>query len=110
MAIGDAKIELRCALADVAELEEPNQSYRLAPIDDPEAGDVRSREVHRGDVAGCQPASTVKGPLVVAEELDELVVVVRDLDPSELDWHPLTLRPACASETPMRGPEVAAAI
>ncbi len=39
---GDSEIEQRCPFADVAEIEEPNKSYRLAVINHPEARDVRA--------------------------------------------------------------------
>jgi hypothetical protein len=87
MASRNSKIEPRSTFVDVAELEEPNKSDPLVVINDPEAGDVRTREVNRAYLAMSQPALTVEGPLVVAEELDELVVVVRDLHASELDRH-----------------------
>ena len=41
MPTGDSEIEQRCPFADVAEIEEPNKSDRLAVINDPEARDVR---------------------------------------------------------------------
>jgi hypothetical protein len=53
----DSEIEQRSAFADVAKVNDPNESDRVAVVHHPEALDLCAREVHHDDVVRRQAAS-----------------------------------------------------